>query len=223
MTRKQRTLRIALTLAAVLAAAVLSLYLARPLLQFLSEPERFRAWIGERGAWGVAAFMLLNILQVFVAVIPGGPFSMAAGYAFGPLWGTLICLAATTTAACLILLIVRRWGPAAVRFLAGREPEELALFQKMDRVEWVLFLVFLIPGSPKDVLSYAAGLTKVSLPSWIVINLIGRIPGILLSTLGGDRVMRGDYLPALGFTLLCGALYVVGMIVYKNYLEKKKK
>ena len=223
MTREQRALRIALTLAAVLAAAGLSWYLARPLLRFLSEPERFRAWIGERGAWGIAAFMLLNMLQVFVAVIPGGPFSVAAGYAFGPLWGTLICLAATTTAACLVLLIVRRWGGAAVRFLAGREPEELALFQKMERVEWVLFLVFLIPGSPKDVLSYAAGLTKISLPSWIVINLIGRIPGILLSVLGGDRLLRGDYLLAAGLTLLCGALYIVGMIVYKNYLEKKKK
>ena len=223
MTRKQRILRIALTLAAVLAAAALSGYLARPLLRFLSEPERFRDWIGERGVWGVAAFMLLNMLQVFVAVIPGGPFSVAAGYAFGPLWGTAVCLAATTAAACLVLLLVRRFGGAAVRFLAGREPEELALFQKMERVEWVLFLVFLIPGSPKDVLSYAAGLTKISLPSWIVINLIGRIPGILLSTLGGDRVMRGEYLPALGFTLLCAALYIVGMIFYKNYLEKKKK
>ena len=223
MTRKQRILRIALTLAAVLTAAALSGYLARPLLQFLSEPERFRAWIGERGVWGVAAFMLLNMLQVFVAVIPGGPFSMAAGYAFGPLWGTLICLAATTAASTLVLLIVRRWGGAAVRFLSGKDPEELALFQKMERAEWVFLLVFLIPGSPKDVLSYAAGLMKLPLPSWIVINLIGRIPGILLSVLGGDRVMRGDYLLAAGLTLLCGALYIVGMIVYKNYLEKKKK
>lgn len=223
MTRKQRILRIALTLAAVLAAAALSGYLARPLLQFLSEPERFRAWIGERGVWGVAAFMLLNMLQVFVAVIPGGPFSMAAGYAFGPLWGTLICLAATTAASTLVLLIVRRWGGAAVRFLSGKDPEELALFQKMERAEWVFLLVFLIPGSPKDVLSYAAGLMKLPLPSWIVINLIGRIPGILLSVLGGDRVMRGDYLLAAGLTLLCGALYIVGMIIYKNYMEKKKK
>ena len=223
MTRKQRILRIALTLAAVLTAAALSGYLARPLLQFLSEPERFRAWIGERGAWGVAAFMLLNMLQVFVAVIPGGPFSMAAGYAFGPLWGTLICLAATTAASTLVLLIVRRWGGSAVRFLSGKDPEELALFQKMERAEWVFLLVFLIPGSPKDVLSYAAGLMKLPLPSWIVINLIGRIPGILLSVLGGDRVMRGDYLLAAGLTLLCGALYVVGMIFYKNYMEKKKK
>lgn len=223
MTRKQRILRIALTLAAVLTAAALSGYLARPLLQFLSEPERFRAWIGERGVWGVAAFMLLNMLQVFVAVIPGGPFSMAAGYAFGPLWGTLICLAATTAASTLVLLIVRRWGGAAVRFLSGKDPEELALFQKMERAEWVFLLVFLIPGSPKDVLSYAAGLMKLPLPSWIVINLIGRIPGILLSVLGGDRVMRGDYLLAAGLTLLCGALYIVGMIIYKNYMEKKKK
>ncbi len=223
MTRKQRVLRIALTLAAVLTAAALSGYLARPLLQFLSEPERFRAWIGERGVWGVAAFMLLNMLQVFVAVIPGGPFSMAAGYAFGPLWGTLICLAATTAASTLVLLIVRRWGGAAVRFLSGKDPEELALFQKMERAEWVFLLVFLIPGSPKDVLSYAAGLMKLPLPSWIVINLIGRIPGILLSVLGGDRVMRGDYLLAAGLTLLCGALYIVGMIIYKNYMEKKKK
>lgn len=223
MTRKQRILRIALTLAAVLTAAALSGYLARPLLQFLSEPERFRAWIGERGVWGVAAFMLLNMLQVFVAVIPGGPFSMAAGYAFGPLWGTLICLAATTAASTLVLLIVRRWGGAAVRFLSGKDPEELALFQKMERAEWVFLLVFLIPGSPKDVLSYAAGLMKLPLPSWIVINLIGRIPGILLSVLGGDRVMRGDYLLAAGLTLLCGALYIAGMIIYKNYMEKKKK
>ena len=223
MTRKQRILRIALTLTAVLAAAALSGYLARPLLQFLSEPERFRAWIGERGVWGVAAFMLLNMLQVFVAVIPGGPFSMAAGYAFGPLWGTLICLAATTAASTLVLLIVRRWGGAAVRFLSGKDPEELALFQKMERAEWVFLLVFLIPGSPKDVLSYAAGLMKLPLPSWIVINLIGRIPGILLSVLGGDRVMRGDYLLAAGLTLLCGGLYIVGMIIYKNYMEKKKK
>ena len=223
MTRKQRILRIALTLAAVLTAAALSGYLARPLLQFLSEPERFRAWIGERGVWGVAAFMLLNMLQVFVAVIPGGPFSMAAGYAFGPLWGTLICLAATTAASTLVLLIVRRWGGTAVRFLSGKDPEELALFQKMERAEWVFLLVFLIPGSPKDVLSYAAGLMKLPLPSWIVINLIGRIPGIALSVLGGDRVMRGDYLLAAGLTLLCGALYIAGMIIYKNYMEKKKK
>ena len=212
-----------LSAAAVLVIFGLAWYLARPLLRFLSEPEKFRIWIGERGVWGVAAFMLMNMLQVLVAVIPGGPFSMAAGYAFGPFWGTVICLAATTAASLIVLLIVRRWGGAAVRFLSGKEPEELALFQKLERAEWVFFLVFLVPGSPKDVLSYAAGLMKISVPSWLVINLIGRIPGILLSVLGGDRLLRGDYLLAAGLTLLCGALYIVGMLIYRRYLEKKKE
>ena len=223
MTKKQQRWRIALSAAAVLVIFGLAWYLARPLLRFLSEPEKFRLWIGERGVWGVAAFMLMNMLQVLVAVIPGGPFSMAAGYAFGPLWGTVICLAATTAASLVVLLIVRRWGGAAVRFLSGKEPEELALFQKLEHAEWVFLLVFLIPGSPKDVLSYAAGLMNISIPSWIVINLIGRIPGILLSVLGGDRLLRGDYLLAAGLTLLCGALYIVGMLIYRNYLEKKKE
>lgn len=222
MTKKQRSWRIALTAAAVLVIAALLWVLAQPLLRFVSEPERFRDWMRAHGAFGVAAFMLMNMLQVLVAVIPGGPFSIAAGYAFGPLWGTVICLAATTAASLLVLLIVRRWGGAAVRFLSGKDPEKLRLLQKLDRAEWVFFLVFLIPGSPKDVLSYAAGLMNISIPSWIVINLIGRIPGILLSVLGGDRLMSGDYLLAAGLTLLCGALYIVGMLVYRRFLEKKK-
>lgn len=222
MTKKQRRWRIALTAAAMLVITVLAWMLAQPMLRFLSEPERFRDWIRAHGAFGVAAFMLMNMLQVLVAVIPGGPFSIAAGYAFGPLWGTVICLAATTASSLLVLLIVRRWGGAAVRFLSGKDPEELGLLQKLDRAELVFLLVFLIPGSPKDVLSYAAGLMNISVPSWLVINLIGRIPGILLSTLGGDKLMSGNYLLAAGLTLLCGALYIVGMLVYKRFLEKNK-
>lgn len=222
MTKKQQIWRIALSAAAVLVIAALAWVLAQPMLRFLSEPERFRDWIAAHGAFGVAAFMLMNMLQVLVAVIPGGPFSIAAGYAFGPFWGTLICLLATSAASMLVLLIVRRWGGAAVRFLSGRDPEELAVLQKLRHAEWVFFLVFLVPGSPKDVLSYAAGLMKLSPLSWLVINLIGRIPGILLSVLGGDRLMSGDYLLAAGLTLLCGALYIVGMLLYRRFLEKKK-
>lgn len=223
MTKKQQALRIAITAVAVALIVLLLWLLAKPVLRFLSEPEKFRDWMQAHGVWGAAAFILMNMLQVFAAAIPGGPFSIAAGYAFGPLWGTVVCLIATTAASVLVLLIVRRWGGAAVRFLCGKEPEELAFFQKLERVEWVFFLVFLIPGSPKDVLSYAAGLTKISVPSWIVINLIGRIPGILLSVLGGDRLLKGDYILAVGLTLLCGALYIGGMLVYRRYVEKKQE
>ena len=108
MTGKQRAIRLALTLTALLLIGLLIWALSRPLLRFLSEPERFRAWMLEHGVWGAAAFILMNMLQVFAAAIPGGPFSIAAGYAFGPLWGTVVCLLATTAASVLVLLLVRR-------------------------------------------------------------------------------------------------------------------
>lgn len=84
------------------------------------------------------------------------------------------------------------------------------------------FLVFLIPGSPKDILSYAAGLTRIKLSTWVVINLFGRIPGILLSTLGGDRLLSGNYLLTAALSLACGAVYVLAMPVCNRYLEKRK-
>ena len=223
MTKKERLLRALVTLGALAVLTALCWLIGRPLLRFVAEPERFRGWLDERGVWGVFAFALMNMLQVFAAVIPGGPFSIAAGYAYGPVWGTLLCLGATSLASCLVLLIVRRFGAPLVRALGGAAPEVLALFQGLDRVEWVFFLVFLIPGSPKDVLSYAAGLTKISLPAWIGINLVGRIPGIVLSVLGGDKLMQGDYLLAAALSLFAGALYLSGMLLYRRWTEKKEE
>lgn len=222
MTKKQKILRLSVTAAALLVMTALIAALMQPVLRFLSEPEQFRAWMMAHGFWGAGAFVLLCMLQVLVAVIPAGPFSMAAGYAFGSVWGTVMCVLANTAAGALVFLAVRRWGRDAIRFLAGKEPEEIKLYQKLDKVEWLLFLVFLIPGSPKDILSYAAGLTRIKLSTWIAINLFGRIPGILLSTLGGDRLLSGNYLLTAVLSLACGAVYVLAMPVYNRYLEKRK-
>lgn len=223
LTKKERALRLLIVALGVALAAGMFLYISKPLLRFLGEPEQFRAWIEARGLWGVLLFALMNMLQVFVAVIPGGPFSIAAGYAFGPTRGILICLAATSLASLLILLLVQRFGAPVVRYLSGKDPEELKLFQNEKRLGLVMFLIYLVPGSPKDLLCYAAGLSKISAPLWLLINLVGRLPGIALTVLGGDRLMSGKYLPALLLTLACTLLYAGGMIFYRVYIDKKKK
>ncbi|MCR5664659.1 MAG: VTT domain-containing protein [Oscillospiraceae bacterium] len=222
MSRKQRIVRAGLLIAAVAAVTALGWLIGRPLVRFVSEPERFRLWIRETGFRGVAAFVLMNVLQVFAAVIPAGPFSVAAGYAFGPLWGTVICLLSNSAAAMGVFWLIRRFGGAVVRFLSGREPEEFELFRNKPRRELLLLLIFLIPGSPKDVLTYAAGLTDVSAPAFAGINLVGRIPGILLSVLGGESLMRGEYGLVLGVTLLAAALYLAGMFLYRKTIDKPK-
>lgn len=218
---KEKSLRLLFLAGCITAMALLAWYIGRPMLRFVSEPERFQNWIQGKGVWGILVFVLMSFLQVFAAIIPGGPFSAAAGYAFGPFWGTVICVVSTSVAAVLLVLLVRRFGPRVLRLFTDKSPEDLPLFRDTKRLEWLLLLIFLIPGTPKDVITYAVGLSKISLWSWFAINLIGRIPGIALSALGGSSLSRGDYGLVIGVTAVLAVLYLVGLLVYRRHVQKQ--
>ena len=76
----------------VLFFAVVFVFVGNPLIRFLHEPERFRQWVSDAGIWGKLCFIGMVILQVVVAIIPGEPFEIGAGYAFGFWEGTLLSL-----------------------------------------------------------------------------------------------------------------------------------
>ena len=219
MTKREQFLRITIFLLILGLFSLLLWYIGRPMLRFVSEPERFQLWMRERGFWGVAALVVMHMLQVFAAVIPSGPLSMAAGYAFGPFWGTLICVLADTAAAMLLVLLVRRFGPKVLRLLTGKDPEQYRLFQKRRGLGWLLLFLFLIPGTPKDVMTYAVGMADLSLWAWLGINLIGRIPGVALSAYGGSSLSRGQVGLLLGICAFCAVLYPVGALLYKRYTK----
>ena len=85
-------------------------YAGRPLVAFASEPERFQQWVDSQGLLAPVLFMGMVILQVVVAVIPGEPLEIAAGYAFGALEGTVLCVLGTLIGGVLVFLLVRRFG-----------------------------------------------------------------------------------------------------------------
>lgn len=221
MTKREKILRISIFTVIVLAISALAWYIAMPLIRFVGEPERFQLWVQERGAWGVAALVLIRMLQVFAAVIPSGPISVAAGYAFGPFRGALICVLADTAAAMLLVLLVRRCGPRVLRLLTGKDPEQYRLFQRRKGLGWLLLALFLIPGTPKDVMTYAVGMADLSMWAWLGINLVGRIPGVALSVYGGSSISRGEYGVLIGVCVACVALYPVGALLYKKHTAKK--
>lgn len=90
--------------------SVLTILAWKPLSSFVADPEALRLWILDTGLWGVLVFSLLNAAQVVFAVIPGGPFEIAAGYVFGVLPGTLLCDVTMTLASVLVYLLVRKFG-----------------------------------------------------------------------------------------------------------------
>lgn len=191
-------------------------YAGRPLVAFASEPERFQQWVDSQGLLAPVLFMGMVILQVVVAVIPGEPLEIAAGYAFGALEGTVLCVLGTLIGGVLVFLLVRRFGAQAVEVFFNLEKfRSLRFFQDRRRLTFWVFLVFFLPGTPKDVLCYFVGLTDMRLRTWILVSAVARIPSIITSTVGGSALGMGEYAFAAIAFLAALAISGLGLLAYR--------
>jgi Uncharacterized conserved protein len=183
------------------------------LWSLFQDRDAVRSWINDRGVWGPLAFIGMQVIQVVIFVIPGEVVQIAGGYVFGFWLGTLYTLLG-------ILL------GSIVNFYAGRllgRPFVESIFDasKVERIEAVvgskkgaagLFLFFVIPGIPKDVLCYVAGVASIGLPTFIAVSMAGRLPGILGSAFMGSAAYSGSYRAALVVLVLAAVLFALGFI-----------
>ena len=208
----------------VLFSAAVAWLIGKPLLQFVSEPDKFRQWVDSHGLLGPLAFLGMMLLQVFVAVIPGEPLEIGAGYAFGAVEGTILCILGAAIGSTLVFLFVRRFGVRAVEVFISREKiQSLRFLQNTRRVHLFLLVAFLLPGTPKDVLCYVAGLTTLKLGPFILISSICRLPSIVTSTIGGSALGSGQWgMAAIVFaaTLVISA---IGLWIYKRILRLREE
>lgn len=218
--------------AVIVLLAIVSLVVydrvGKPLTELVKDTDRLRAWVEEKGWGSRLIYMAAVCLQVMVAVIPGEPFEMAAGFAFGPIEGTLVCMGGIAVGSIIVFGLVRLFGMKLVEIFFSREKiESLKIMRNPKKLFLVMAALMLLPGTPKDLLTYCAGLTKISWATWLLISTVGRIPSLITSTLGGHAIAEGHYLQAgiifLVTTLLCGAgLYVFARFKTEK-IEKKEK
>ena len=196
-------------------------FAGKPMVRFVTEPEQFRLWVEERGWWGRLAFVGMVLLQVLVAVIPGEPLEIAAGYAFGFLEGTLLCLVGMTIGGALVFGFVRRFGVRALEVFFSREKiENIKFLQNNRRVYLIVIAAFLLPGTPKDLLSYAAGLTKIRFRHWLWITSLCRLPSLVTSTLGGNALGTERWVQAALIFAATVVVSLLGLWVYRRYVER---
>ena len=208
-----------------LVLSVLACWFAgRPLIQFAQEPERFRSWVDQQGLWGPLLFMGMIVLQIVVAIIPGEPLEIVAGYAFGALEGTLWCLLGAFAGRLAVFLLVRRFGTRAIEvFFPLDKLQSLRFLQNERRLTFWVFFLFFLPGTPKDVLCYIVGLTNLPLRSWLIISTIAPIPSIITSTIGGDALGMGNYAFAalvFGITIVISSL---GLLAYRAICRARER
>lgn len=215
--RQQKTIGIIALSFALTLLAVVVIFVGIPLLRFLKEPERFRAWVDERGFWGKLAFIGMVIMKVVVAVIPGEPFELAAGYAFGVWEGLLLCMIGITIGSMVVFSLVRRFGVSIIRvFFSQEKIDGMKLLHTSKKGNVILSIVYIVPGTPKDFLNYCAGLTTIKLPTWLLVCSIGRIPSIITSTISGDAFVQKRYLFGIMIYVATFAVGLIGVLIYNK-------
>ena len=222
--KHKKLLGILLIAFAVIFCAVITIFIGGPLIEFAKEPQKFQAWIDSFGVLGRLVFVGIVILQVVIALIPGEPFEIAAGYAFGSIEGTLLCLVAIAIGSLIIFALVRKFGVKLVElFFPLDKINSLKFLKNKQRFNTIYFIVMCLPGTPKDLLSYFAGLTDMKLSTWLLISTVARIPSVITSTIGGSALGSEQYLFAIIAFALTLALSGAGLIIYKKIQKVRSK
>ncbi|WP_302081461.1 TVP38/TMEM64 family protein [Salinibaculum rarum] len=212
-----RSRRVALAaLVALLAVFLGSLFVLDQYAAWLTDPFVVRERIRSYGPLAPLAFMALQTAQVILAPIPGQVLGLASGFLFGALWGTVYSIVGATVGTYVAFTLARRLGRPYVEELVT--DDALTTFDSFTDNEGplALFLIFLVPGLPDDVICFLAGLTDMDIPKMVAISVVGRLPGYLAVNAAGAGLASRRTLEAV--TLLV-ALAVLSAVAYR-YRER---
>ena len=180
------------------------------------DQEAFKKVISSYGAYAPLAFILLQVLQVVVAPIPGGAIEFLGGVLFGVKGGLIYSMIGLILGSWLAFSLARIFEKVAVEKFVSEETRKR--FDYLVEHEGVIlsFILFLLPGFPKDALCYILGLTPMHLGIFLIISTIGRIPGTLMATLQGAKAFEHQYYT---FGILMGASGLVILVFYIYHEE----
>lgn len=205
----------------ILFCSAVGWFVGRPLVEFVGQPEAFRAWVEKSGFWGMLAFVGMTVFQVVIAFVPGEPLEIGAGYAFGAFWGTILCVIGITIGSVIVFFLVRTLGVKLLEvFFTYEKIKSLKFLQNEKKVALLCFLLFFLPGTPKDLLTYFVGLTKIDFKHFLFIAGVARLPSIITSTVGGSLLGSEKYLFAVIVFAATLLISLAGWIIY-NKIRKK--
>lgn len=221
--------KIILTVLFLVAVVIISI-LAIPYMiqmQDLNMREYYKQKISSMGIGGWFVMLGVQVLQVVVAFIPGEPVEVLSGFLFGGIGGLLLCLIGTFIGTAIIFCLVKMFGKPLVDLFVSQERfEKLNFLHNTSRLETIVFILFLIPGTPKDLLTYIVPLTEINPVRFFTIATLARIPAIVTSTVAGAAIYSEHFKFSLLMFGIAIILAVIGVLLNKRitaYLKKRSK
>jgi len=165
----------------------------------------------------IPVYILLQIIQVVISILPGQVFQMAAGYLYGFWPALLFAMTGAVLGTAAAFMLAKILGREFIHIFFGEEKISYYVERlNSRRVYALVFLIYLIPGIPKDMVSYAAGISEIRFKPFIILSAVGRLPGMTGSLLMGNMLEEERF----GFVIAIGLLAVIICIICFIYKEK---
>lgn len=189
-----------------------------PMISKITNEEtriEFKNDVADMGVKGIFVVLILQILQIVVAVIPGQPMEIISGMLYGTWGGMLLCLVGILIGTTIVFYVVRKMGISFIQLFFSKEKiEDLKnkkFFKNPAKFELLVFIIFVIPLIPKDIFIYVAGLTPVRPKRFIILATLSRIPSLFITVFAGNTLSEGSFTTTI---ILVAAFLILGIIGY---------
>ena len=217
---KKLTIKISVVLLTILLIMLLFKFTPKLLLMTVSL-EEFNKYILSMGKSGVFMLILFQVLQTVIAPIPGEVIQIAGGYIYGVSLGTIYSVLGLVIGSGIAFYFTRLvGGDFIVNLIKKKKLKWMLNIMESGKFEIILFVIFIVPGLPKDFMIYVAGLTTLRPMKFFIILIASRVPCIMASVSIGANINAGNYL----LTIIVSVIAIIGFIIgifYKDKIIKK--
>lgn len=189
---------------------------------FAGDPVMLKKELMKFGNLGKVILILIMAFQVIFVFLPGEVIEVAAGFSYGTFEGLIICLLGTIIGTIIIYGLLNKYGIKFInKFYDTNKINQINFLKKEKHLEIIIFIIFFIPGTPKDLITYLAPFTRLELTTFLAITSIARIPSIITSTISGSALSNQNYQLTIWVFIITGAISILGLLIYKIYVYKK--
>lgn len=236
--KKSKTIKLIIFITVILILIGFTIYLF-PIVKSLFNPEGrevFKVQIQESGVKGALMLLGLELAQILMPIIPGEPIEILAGMCYGTLGGFVFITISVLLITTFIFFMIRKFGRDFLYTMISKEKidkiENSKLFKNPKKIEYIMLILFFIPGTPKDLLTYIAGILPINPLRFILISTLARFPSTISSTIAGSTLVEGNWY--IGIAMYVIIFVIVGIImllakkfdksnITKEILEESKK
>ena len=213
-----KAFKIIIFIATIILFIGLTLYLFPKISKLFSAEGRvdFKNEMEQSGTMGMFMLLGLQVSQIFLPILPGEPIEILAGMCYGTVGGFIFITFSVLFTTTIIFFLVRKFGREFVYGICSKERvekiENSKLFRNPQKLEYIMLILFLIPGTPKDILVYLAGLLPIKPLRFILISTFVRFPPVISSTIAGSNLVEGNWVFSI---MVYGITFViVGIIIF---------